>query len=83
MHSFNIIHRDIKPENIMVTKDEKLIRGSFVTLRNTKEELNKKFPELCITELSMGMSADYTYAIEEGSTIVRVGTALFGERVTQ
>lgn len=32
------------------------------------------------TELSMGMTHDMTYAIEEGSTIVRVGTAIFGER---
>ena len=33
-----------------------------------------------LTELSMGMTHDMTYAIEEGSTIVRVGTAIFGER---
>lgn len=31
-------------------------------------------------ELSMGMSADYTIAVEEGSTLVRIGTAIFGER---
>jgi len=34
-------------------------------------------------ELSMGMSHDYEVAIEEGATIVRVGTAIFGERQTQ
>jgi len=33
-----------------------------------------------LTELSMGMSADYEIAIEEGATLVRVGTAIFGER---
>jgi uncharacterized pyridoxal phosphate-containing UPF0001 family protein len=35
---------------------------------------------LGLSELSMGMSSDYPVAIEEGSTIVRVGTAIFGER---
>jgi len=35
---------------------------------------------LALPELSMGMSADYEGAIEEGATIVRVGTAIFGER---
>jgi hypothetical protein len=35
---------------------------------------------LGLVELSMGMSADYPVAIEEGATIVRVGTAIFGER---
>ena len=34
-----------------------------------------------VKELSMGMSADYQIAIEEGSTLVRVGTAIFGERI--
>ena len=39
-----------------------------------------QFPELPLTELSMGMSGDFEIAIEEGSTLVRVGTAIFGER---
>lgn len=62
------------------TKDEKLIHNSFSSLRNLKEKLNKEFPSLAIQELSMGMSGDYKIAIQEGSTIVRIGTALFGER---
>lgn len=62
------------------TQDEKLIRASFSELRNLKDELNKRFPSLEINELSMGMSGDYKIAIEEGSTLVRIGTALFGER---
>ena len=37
-------------------------------------------PNVCLRELSMGMSHDFEVAIEEGSTIVRVGTAIFGER---
>jgi uncharacterized pyridoxal phosphate-containing UPF0001 family protein len=35
-----------------------------------------------MVELSMGMSADYEVAVEEGATMVRVGTALFGRRIT-
>ena len=63
------------------TKDEKLIRKSFITLRELSEKLKPQFPELSLTELSMGMSGDFEIAIEEGSTLVRVGTAIFGERV--
>ena len=62
------------------TDDESLIHASFKKLRLLKEELNAKFPELPLTELSMGMSGDYRIAIEEGSTMVRIGTAIFGER---
>ena len=39
-----------------------------------------EFPQFDLNELSMGMSGDFEIAIEEGSTIVRVGTAIFGER---
>jgi hypothetical protein len=41
----------------------------------------KKVDNVCMTELSMGMTNDYEVAIEEGATMVRVGTALFGARV--
>jgi pyridoxal phosphate enzyme (YggS family) len=62
--------------------DEYAIRKGFERLRNTRELiLESKAPgvEGC-TELSMGMTGDMQYAIAEGSTIVRVGTGLFGER---
>ncbi len=62
------------------TDDKNLIRKSFSTLRTSLEELNSDFPEFSMTELSMGMSGDFETAIEEGSTMVRVGTAIFGER---
>ena len=39
-----------------------------------------RYPSLDFSVLSMGMSADFEIAIEEGSTLVRVGTAIFGER---
>ena len=42
--------------------------------------MRKRYPSLDLAELSMGMSGDYELAIEEGSTLVRVGTAIFGQR---
>ncbi len=57
-------------------------RSYFKKLRILSEELADKglFPDQDRIELSMGMSADYTIAVEEGATLVRVGTALFGRR---
>lgn len=57
------------------------LRRCFAAMRNLREELTKEFglPE-SFTELSMGMSSDYGWAIEEGATIVRVGAAIFGAR---
>jgi len=60
--------------------DEKLIRSSFEKLRRLKEELSSFTDKANIVELSMGMSQDFEFAIEEGSTLVRVGTAIFGSR---
>lgn len=62
------------------TDDKSLIQKSFVTLRELSINMQKKFPKMKLTELSMGMSGDFEIAIEEGSTLVRVGTAIFGER---
>lgn len=62
------------------TENEKSIRKSFIVLRQTAESLKKYFPQMDLNELSMGMSADYKTAISEGSTIVRIGTAIFGQR---
>jgi hypothetical protein len=45
-----------------------------------RDELAGRHPTLDFTELSMGMSGDFEVAIEEGSTLVRIGTALFGAR---
>ncbi len=55
-------------------------RPYFVRLRNLRDYLSAKFPENDWLELSMGMSADYEVAIQEGATIVRVGTAILGKR---
>lgn len=62
------------------TSDENLVRKSFETCRKTRDEMAAKFPELDFSELSMGMSGDFKIAISEGATIVRIGTAIFGER---
>ena len=55
-------------------------RPYFVRLRNLRDYLSAKFPDNDWYELSMGMSADYEVAIQEGATIVRVGTAILGKR---
>ena len=62
--------------------DERTIRAGFAHLRRTRDQIIASGAEgtADCTELSMGMTHDMTYAIEEGSTIVRVGTAIFGER---
>lgn len=58
------------------------VRNEFRFLRKLFEELkNLSTPEnMDVKELSMGMSGDYELAIQEGSTMIRVGTAIFGER---
>ena len=53
-------------------------RPYFARLRQLRDRLRKSLPE--VRELSMGMSFDYEVAVEEGATMVRVGTALFGDR---
>lgn len=55
-------------------------RACFRKLRELRDELSRQHPRLILRELSMGMSGDFEIAIEEGSTLVRVGTAIFGAR---
>lgn len=62
------------------TENQDLVRMSFKKLKEAAESLRNEYPELPLTELSMGMSGDFPIAIQEGSTEVRVGTAIFGER---
>ncbi|MDR0764114.1 MAG: YggS family pyridoxal phosphate-dependent enzyme [Synergistaceae bacterium] len=62
-----------------LTDDEHKMRDSFRTLRELREEAKKRF-DFSMRHLSMGMSADYAAAIMEGSTMIRVGTAIFGAR---
>jgi PLP dependent protein len=64
------------------TEDEKLIRSEFRYLKNLFNTFKKEYfaNDPTFNELSMGMSSDYKIAIEEGSTIVRIGSAIFGVR---
>ena len=55
-------------------------RTYFVRLRKLRDYLSSKFSDNDWHELSMGMSADYEVAIQEGATIVRIGTAILGKR---
>jgi len=64
-----------------LTDDMNLTQQEFKMLREIRDEINKKnYYKYPLTELSMGMSHDFEVAIEEGATMVRIGTALFGER---
>jgi pyridoxal phosphate enzyme (YggS family) len=54
-------------------------RKFFVQLRQLRDRLQTEF-HVDLAQLSMGMTQDFTIAIEEGATLVRVGTAIFGER---
>ncbi len=62
-----------------LTEDEKKIGQSFFTLRRLKEDLEQRF-NIKLPHLSMGMTDDYHIAIAEGSTMIRIGRAIFGER---
>lgn len=62
------------------TDDEAIIRRDFNNIRTIFEELKPHFGEAFDT-LSIGMSDDYPIALEYGSTMVRIGTAIFGHRV--
>lgn len=75
----------LRPAGLMTmapfTDDEKTIRTSFRALVKAQAEMVKRFPlPGAWSCLSMGMSGDFEIAIEEGSTLVRIGTAIFGER---
>ena len=61
------------------TNDETTIRKAFARLRLLFEKISERDPRF--DTLSMGMSSDFTLAIEEGATRVRLGSALFGERI--
>lgn len=54
-------------------------RPVFAGLRELRDELHARYPDIDLQTLSMGMSNDYTVAIEEGATLVRVGRAIFAE----
>jgi uncharacterized pyridoxal phosphate-containing UPF0001 family protein len=65
---------------IGVRSNEEKTRHAFSQLRELQQACKKKFHLENFDQLSMGMSGDYCLAIEEGATMVRVGTSIFGER---
>jgi pyridoxal phosphate enzyme (YggS family) len=67
----------------LFSDDAAKVRPCFVRLRELRDHLRQTAPDgIAMDKLSMGMSGDYELAIEEGSTIVRVGQAIFGARKT-
>ena len=62
------------------TSEEKKIRNAFKLLRKLKGDINSELGEDKIKELSMGMTGDFEIGVQEGSTMVRVGTGIFGAR---
>ena len=65
-----------------LTNDTSKIRHEFRSLKNLKDEIKQLYfaHNKSFNELSMGMSDDYKIAIEEGSTMIRIGTSIFGTR---
>ena len=77
--------RAVKLSGLMLlppwSEDPEKTRPWFVRLREFRERLvDEGVPAAALRHLSMGMSHDYEAAVEEGSTVVRVGTAIFGKR---
>jgi pyridoxal phosphate enzyme (YggS family) len=64
-----------------LTDNKEQIRSEFRNLRSLFDKVkSENISGVSMTELSMGMSSDYKIALEEGSTLVRIGTSIFGER---
>ncbi|GHV18446.1 YggS family pyridoxal phosphate enzyme [Spirochaetia bacterium] len=63
-----------------LTDDPVRIRAAFRALAHAAAALEQRFPGADWSCLSMGMSGDFEIAVEEGSTVIRIGTAIFGER---
>ncbi|MDR2534919.1 MAG: YggS family pyridoxal phosphate-dependent enzyme [Treponema sp.] len=79
-----LIYPQLNPRGLMTiapyTDDSQLIRKAFRSLVKARNKLEARFPFCAWTCLSMGMSNDFEIAIEEGSTLLRIGTAIFGTR---
>ncbi len=65
-----------------LTADEQVIRKEFQLIKRWFETIKTTYrsPHLIMNELSIGMSHDYAIALDEGSTMIRIGSAIFGER---
>ena len=58
-----------------------VLRRIFQRVKRVQVDLKAKYPNKDIIELSMGTSADFTIAVEEGATLIRVGQAIMGQRL--
>ena len=76
--------KNIEPVGLMTmppfSENPEDVRGIFRRLKTILQSVNREF-SLHMSELSMGMSSDFEVAVEEGATMVRIGTAIFGERI--
>jgi uncharacterized pyridoxal phosphate-containing UPF0001 family protein len=85
--SFEGKYRHIRFRGIMgmatFTDDEAVISADFAALKSIYENCRERFDSLAadFTELSIGMSDDYPLAISYGSTMVRIGSMIFGDRI--
>lgn len=75
---FNLPYLEVKGLMTMAPfiQDEKILRSHFAALRSFRDELQTTY-KVELPHLSMGMSNDYSYAIAEGATMLRIGTAIF------
>ncbi|MBQ2099149.1 MAG: YggS family pyridoxal phosphate-dependent enzyme, partial [Bacteroidales bacterium] len=65
------------------TDDENEIRNEFLNVKSVFDYIRDNYADEvgeCFTQISMGMSGDYTIAVDCGSNIVRIGSTIFGER---
>jgi len=62
------------------TENQQQVRGEFNLLRILRDKMQSHHPSFTLSELSMGMTGDWPLAVEEGSSMIRVGSAIFGER---
>ncbi len=86
--SYALVEHILKLENISLlglmtmapyTENRGIIRETFRKTRELRDSISSRLG-IGLTELSMGMSSDYDIAVQEGATMVRIGSAIFGER---
>lgn len=88
--ALDLVHKTARLENLAVSglmtmppyfNAPERVRPYFRALKSLQQLIiSKEIPNVSMTELSMGMTGDFETAIEEGATLVRVGTAIFGQR---
>ena len=81
----NINYTNIRLRGLMgmasFSDDVALVQNEFISLNNTYKKASSLLNTTHFDQLSMGMSSDYKLAIQQGSTMVRIGSLLFGARV--